>query len=99
MIPLSDASRRPLGIPFATILILGANFLVFFLELLGGDSFINQWSLVPAQIVAGKDWITILTAMFMHAGWAHILGNMLFFWVFGPEIEDVMGSARCFHDS
>ena len=38
--------------------------------------------------------ITILTAMFMHAGWLHILGNMLFFWVFGPEIEDVMGPLR-----
>jgi membrane associated rhomboid family serine protease len=44
--------------------------------------------------MAGHDLITILTAMFMHAGWAHILGNMLFFWVFGPEIEDVMGPLR-----
>jgi membrane associated rhomboid family serine protease len=41
--------------------------------------------------MAGQDWITILTSMFMHAGWEHILGNMLFFWVFAPEIEDVMG--------
>src|SRR5262249_31415609 len=38
--------------------------------------------------------ITILTAMFMHAGWEHILGNMLFFWVFAPAIEDVMGPVR-----
>jgi membrane associated rhomboid family serine protease len=44
--------------------------------------------------MAGHNWITILTAMFMHAGWAHILGNMLFFWVFGPQIEDVMGPLR-----
>jgi len=74
-----------------TITIITVNFFVFLLELLGGDAFINQWSLVPAHIVAGQDWITILTSMFMHAGWEHILGNMLFFWVFGPEIEDVMG--------
>ena len=94
MIPLGDASRRPLRFPLATVLVIAANFLVFFLELSGGDTFINRWSLVPAAIVAGRDWITIVTAMFMHAGWVHILGNMLFLWVFGPTIEDVMGSGR-----
>jgi len=67
---------------------------MFLLELTGGDAFINQWSLVPAEIVAGRGWITILTAMFMHAGWMHIIGNMVFFWAFGPEIEDVMGPVR-----
>jgi membrane associated rhomboid family serine protease len=94
MLPLGDASRRVRHFPIVTGLIIGANALVFMLELAGGEIFINQWSLVPAEIVAGRNWITILTAMFMHAGWAHILGNMLFFWVFGPEIEDVMGPVR-----
>lgn len=94
MIPLGDASRRPLKFPIATTLLIAANALVFLMELAGGDTFINRWSLVPADIIAGRNWITILTAMFMHAGWAHILGNMLFFWVFGPEIEDVMGPLR-----
>lgn len=91
MIPLGDADRRPLHFPIVTALIIGANAVVFLLELAGGVAFINQWALIPAEIVAGRCWVTILTAMFMHAGWAHILGNMLFFWVFGPEIEDVMG--------
>lgn len=94
MIPLSDASRRPVRFPIATVLIIAANALVFFIELAGGDAFINRWSLVPADIVAGRHWITILSSMFMHAGWEHILGNMLFLWVFGPEIEDVMGPLR-----
>ena len=79
MIPLGDADRRPLRLPAVTFLIIGANILMFVVELLGGDAFINQWSLVPANIVAGRGWITILTAMFMHAGWLHIIGNMLFF--------------------
>ena len=91
MIPLGDADRRPLHFPLITSVIVVANVVVFILELAGGDAFINRWSLVPADIVAGHGWITILTAMFMHAGWMHIIGNMLFFWVFGPEIEDVMG--------
>jgi membrane associated rhomboid family serine protease len=94
MIPLGDADRRTLSFPILTALLIGANALVFLLELAGGDAFINRWALVPAEVVSGRNWITILTAMFMHAGWAHILGNMLFFWVFGPEIEDVMGPVR-----
>jgi membrane associated rhomboid family serine protease len=49
---------------------------------------------IPADIVAGKLWVTILTAMFMHAGWLHLIGNMVFLWAFGPEIEDAMGRPR-----
>jgi membrane associated rhomboid family serine protease len=94
MIPLSDASRRPVRFPIATVTIIVLNFLMFFMELAGGDAFITRWSLVPADIVAGHNWITIFTSMFMHAGWEHILGNMLFLWVFGPEIEDTMGPFR-----
>jgi len=94
MIPLSDASRRPVRLPIATIAIIVVNALVFLLELSGGDAFINKWSFVPAHIVAGRDYLTIFTAMFMHAGWLHIGGNMLFLWVFGPEIEDTMGPLR-----
>lgn len=92
MIPLGDASRRPIHFPIMTLTIIGVNAFVFVLELLGGDAFINYWSLVPAQIMTPHGFITIFTSMFMHAGWEHIIGNMLFFWVFGPEIEDVMGS-------
>jgi membrane associated rhomboid family serine protease len=94
MFPLRDESRRLRHLPIVTVLIIGLNALMFVAELLGGDAFINRWSLIPANITAGQGWITILTAMFMHAGWAHILGNMVFFWAFGPEIEDVMGPLR-----
>jgi len=49
---------------------------------------------VPADIIAGRHWITLLTAMFMHASWLHILGNMVFLWAFGPQIEDAMNPVR-----
>ncbi|MFI5398572.1 MAG: rhomboid family intramembrane serine protease [Candidatus Binatia bacterium] len=94
MIPLSDASRRPLRVPAVTALIIAVNVAVFLLELANGDPFVLRWSLVPASVVAGRNWITILTAMFLHAGWLHIVGNMVFLWAFGPEIEDVMGRVR-----
>src|ERR671924_217402 len=94
LIPLGDASRRPTRFPLVTAGIIAANVAVFFLELAGGDPFVTKWSLIPADIVAGRHWITILSSMFMHAGWSHIIGNMVFLWAFGPEIEDAMGSSR-----
>ena len=93
-IPLRDISRRPVHRPVVTISIIVINVVVFFLELAGGQQFIEQWSVIPAYIVAGQRWITILTAMFMHGGWMHIIGNMVFLWAFGPEIEDAMGPIR-----
>ena len=94
MIPLEDESRRPSQFPVVTALIIAVNALVFILELANGDAFVTRWSVVPADIVAGRHLITILTAMFMHASWSHIIGNMVFFWAFGPEIEDSMNPWR-----
>jgi membrane associated rhomboid family serine protease len=93
-IPLRDISRRPVHPPVVTVSIIVINVLVFFLELTGGDAFVQQWSVIPADIVAGQNWVTILTSMFMHGGWMHIIGNMVFLWAFGPAIEDAMGHLR-----
>lgn len=94
LIPLSDASRRPVRMPLVTGLIVVVNVVVFVLELMRGDAFVAQWSAIPAEIVSGHRWITILTAMFMHGSWSHIIGNMVFLWAFGPQIEDAMGRWR-----
>jgi len=94
VIPLSDASRRPTHFPFVTALIILINLIVFVGELTGGDAFIAKWAAVPADIVAGRHWITVLTAMFMHGSWSHVLGNMIFLWAFGPEVEDAMNPLR-----
>jgi membrane associated rhomboid family serine protease len=74
--------------------IILVNAFVFLLELLRGDTFVMQWSAIPAQITSGHHLITILTAMFMHGSWSHIIGNMVFLWAFAPEIEDAMGLGR-----
>ena len=94
LVPLTDASRRPTHFPIVTAGIIFTNVVVFVLELRGGDAFVLKWSATPANIVAGHQWITILTAMFMHGSWSHILGNMVFLWAFGPEIEDAMNPLR-----
>ena len=94
VVPLSDASRRPRHFPVVTALIVVINVVVFVMELMRGDAFVLQWAAVPAQIMGGHHWITILTAMFMHGSWSHIIGNMVFLWAFGPEVEDAMNPAR-----
>ena len=94
MIPLSDVSRRPTRVPVVTALIIVVNVFVFLLELTRGDAFVMEWSAIPAQITSGHHLITILTAMFMHGSWSHIIGNMIFLWAFAPEIEDAMGRGR-----
>jgi len=94
VIPLSDESRRPARFPVATAVIIALNVVGFVLELMNGDRFVTRWSVIPADIVSGRHWSTILTAMFMHASWSHIIGNMVFLWAFGPEIEDAMTPGR-----
>jgi len=94
LVPLSDASRRPAQIPVVTAGIILINVCVFVLELSYGDAFVLRWAAIPEQIVSGHRWITILTAMFMHGSWSHIIGNMVFLWAFAPEIEDTMGRGR-----
>src|SRR5579871_1912136 len=94
MLPLEDESRRPSRVPIVTIAIIAVNAFVFMLELVGGDQFVTRWSAIPAQIVAGHRLETLLTSMFMHGSWSHIIGNMIFLWAFGPEIEDAMSPRR-----
>ncbi|HSQ21388.1 MAG TPA: rhomboid family intramembrane serine protease [Coriobacteriia bacterium] len=98
MIPIRDENptRR---LPWLTILLIGANIAVFVYELsLGPDAlqaFWTRWAIVPARFLADPfspaELATIVTAMFMHAGWVHLIGNMLYLWIFGNNIEDRFG--------
>jgi membrane associated rhomboid family serine protease len=94
VIPLSDASRRPTRFPVVTAGIIVLNVIAFALELLYGSDFVTHWSVIPADIMAGHRLLTIATGMFMHGSWSHIIGNMVFLWAFGPEVEDLMTSRR-----
>jgi membrane associated rhomboid family serine protease len=91
VIPLGDISRRPGRFPVVTVLIILTNAFVFFEELALGDAFVNRWACVPVRIEHGHALITLVTGTFLHAGWLHIGGNMIFLWAFGPAMEDAMG--------
>jgi membrane associated rhomboid family serine protease len=94
MFPLTDETRHPAHFSIVTFIFIALNALAFALELKNGTGFVLSWSVIPAQILAGHGLPTILTAMFLHASWSHIIGNMIFLWAFGPEIEDTMGPSR-----
>jgi len=102
MLPVGD-SVRSRTFPYVNLAIIVANFLVFFYELSLGDevnSFLVDWGAVPRFVTDYFDnsgdypyriLFTPITAMFIHGGWFHILGNMLFLWVFGDNVEDAIG--------
>lgn len=94
MIPLKDVDRRPARFPLITMLIIGANTFLYLIEVMEGGDFVRRWSLIPAEVSAGKNLVTVVTAMFLHGSLLHIAGNMIFFWAFGPQVEDMMGRVR-----
>jgi membrane associated rhomboid family serine protease len=94
LIPLGDASRKPLRRAIVTMLLIALNVFAFVCELKYGDAFVFTYSAIPAEIMQGHALLTLLTSMFMHAGWLHIIGNMIYLWAFGPEMEDAMGRGR-----
>jgi membrane associated rhomboid family serine protease len=100
VIPLKDdnPTRR---FPWVTVLLIVANLAVFLFEAsLAEESlnaFITEWGLVPARLLADpfdpRELLTVFSSMFLHGGWLHVLGNMLYLWIFGNNIEDRLGSA------
>ena len=93
MMPLGDDNSGRRITPIVTYVLIAINVLVFFLELSNGEEFIQRWAFVPTRFLADPagDFATLFTAMFLHAGWAHLLGNMLYLWIFGDNVEDRLG--------
>jgi membrane associated rhomboid family serine protease len=94
VIPLGDDSRRTKGFPIVTVAIILINAGVFFLEISRGKPFVIRWAVTPADVLAGHHLTTLVTALFLHGSWLHIIGNMVFLWAFGPVVEDMMTGGR-----
>src|SRR6476660_10161732 len=102
MFPIGDDREAGGGTPLVVI-----NVLAFLLELSQPSqgalqSFIQAWGVVPHEYAVRHDlpplipvpfWSTLFTSMFLHAGWMHLGGNMLYLWIFGDNLERVMGHA------
>ena len=96
MLPISDDNTSRRIAPVVTYALITLNILFFFVELSGGDAFIEKWALVPSRFLAnpGGDILTVFTSMFMHAGWIHLAGNMLYLWIFGDNVESRFGHVK-----
>jgi len=108
MLPIGDDEGTAPGARIVTIALIALNVLAFLLELGQGSegalqSFITAWGVVPREYSVGHDipptipvpyWSTLITSMFLHGGWMHLGGNMLYLWIFGDNLERVMGAAR-----
>ncbi len=103
MIPLRDDNPAQ-RIPVVTRVVIVVNVLAFMLELSMGDSraeFLRDWGVVPGRLFASLsgdtslpvELMTLVTSIFLHAGWLHLIGNMWYLWIFGDNVEDSMGSA------
>ena len=96
MLPIGDDNSSRRTAPLVTYALLALNILFFFVELSGGDAFIEKWAFVPSRFLANPagDFLTLFTAMFMHAGWLHLGSNMLYLWIFGDNVEDRFGHIK-----
>src|SRR4030042_2986942 len=96
MMPIGDDNTSRRIVPVVTYALIAINVLFFLVELIGGDAFIETWAFVPSRFLLNPagDFVTVFTSMFMHAGWLHIGGNMLYLWIFGDHVEDRFGHAK-----
>lgn len=91
--PIGDENRSDARFPFVTYLLIGANVLLFIMQLQGGNAFTKEWAFIPAEFFArpAEEAKTILSSMFLHGGWMHLIGNMVYLWTFGDNVEDDFG--------
>src|SRR6188474_647405 len=109
MLPIGDDNSDRTITPFVNYVLIAINILVFVAFQGAGtnEQFTYAFSTVPAEITQGHDiaagvleptpipvYGTLITSMFMHGGWAHLLGNMLYLWIFGDNIENRLGHTR-----
>lgn len=108
--PIGDDNRDRKTFPFVNYLLIAVNIFVYlYYQKLGqNDDFTLAYSTIPAEVLSGKDittksglgvtpqpvQLTLITSMFMHGGLAHLLGNMMYLWIFGDNVEDALGHVK-----
>jgi membrane associated rhomboid family serine protease len=107
MLPIGDEREAGAGTAILTWILVALNVVAFFLEIARPagalQAFVTAWGVVPREYSVGRDlapliplpfWTTLVTSMFLHGGWMHLGGNMLYLWIFGDNLEHRMGHAR-----
>lgn len=92
--PIGDDQVKGGHFPALSYAFIALNTAVFLYQLQFPDALVGEFGSVPAATVRGEDLLTLFTSMFLHGGWAHLIGNMIFLWVFADNIEATIGSTR-----
>src|SRR2546426_312804 len=93
MIPLRDVipSRTT---PYITVTIIVLNAVAWFFELSMGERQLTEFLYFYGVVPAAFSWPTLITSMFLHGSWSHVIGNMWYLWIFGDNVEDRLGHGR-----
>ncbi len=96
--PIGDDQVKGGAFPYVSYTFIAINVIVFLIQFMyqAEGSLICEFGCVPNEVVAGEDYLSLLTSMFMHGGWMHLIGNMLFLWVFADNIEATVGNFNFF---
>lgn len=93
LLPLHD-SRPSSTVPLITGVLIALNVFVFLyqftLDPFSANDFVYAFGFIPDHF----RWLNVLTSLFMHGGWLHLISNMVFLWVFGPMVEETLGRSR-----
>lgn len=96
--PIGDDNIKGGHFPFFSYAFIVINVLVFYYQFTLSEQdmlvFLDTWGAVPSDLVLGLNWSSVLTSMFLHGGILHLIGNMLFLWIFADNIEATIGSRR-----
>ncbi len=98
MIPIHDKSAPSLKAPHIIWVIIGINvFAHIFIR--GNEDLVHSLGVIPSHVLDGHNWFTLLTSLFVHADWTHLIGNMWFLLLFGDNLEDMLGRYKftCFY--
>ena len=94
--PIGDDQVRGGAFPLFSYIFIALNVLVFFYQssmvIDDLEKFIFEYGSIPSETMNGQDYFTLVTSMFLHGGWMHLIGNMLFLWVFADNIEQIIGN-------
>ena len=96
MLPLRDEATRTKKPPYLTIFLIAINVVIFLVTFFSPDfeRIIKEYGVIPNQISEGENLFALITSMFLHAGFSHIIGNMWFLWIFGDNVEHHLGKIK-----
>ena len=95
LLPIGDDNTERTSFPIVTLLLIAINAIVFYIELQYGDAFVYRYAVIPAKLFSGEQsYLNIVSSMFLHGGFAHIFGNMLYLYIFGDNVEDNLGKGK-----